>query len=74
MLVEVQRAKRFYDQCNEVIEHIKAQVDSIFSGAVVDDKADGEFEQSIQSEHAKSAPAPILARASRGDMDDDIPF
>ena len=32
MLVQVKLAKHYYDKCNQVIEHIKVQVESIFSG------------------------------------------
>jgi exonuclease VII small subunit len=78
MLMEVKRAKQFYDQCNEVIENIKSQVDSIFSGSVA--AGNDDFAEPIggraESAEGQQAAAEIATRrrAASSDTDDEIPF
>jgi exonuclease VII small subunit len=78
MLLEVKRAKQFYDQCNQVIENIKSQVDGIFSGSVTAGNNDSAEPISERAEgfDGQEAGAEIATRrrVARSDMDDEIPF
>lgn len=78
MLLEVKRAKQFYDQCNQVIENIKSQVDGIFSGSVTAGNNDSAepISERAESFDGQEAGAEIATRrrVARSDMDDEIPF
>jgi hypothetical protein len=77
MLVEVKRAKQHYDQCNQVIESIKAQVDSIFTGSVVTEPEFGgqivDTDPDDQKTGTSFAPSRRIARPAP-QTDDDMPF
>ncbi len=77
MLVEVKRAKQFYDQCNAVIENINSQVDSIFSGSVAVGNSDfvGQISERAENYEGQEAAAEATRRkVAPSDMDDEIPF
>jgi hypothetical protein len=78
MLTQVKLARRYYDQCNEVIENIKSQVESIFGGSVATDN-DDDFgatsnERAQKLENKKTTSGEVLHKQPRSDMDDEIPF
>jgi hypothetical protein len=74
MLVQVKRAKQHYDKCNQIIENIKSQVDSIFSGSIgLSKKEPRQGEGQIVTPRMDGDPAPRV-RISRDVDDDEIPF
>jgi hypothetical protein len=73
MLVEVQRAKQHYDECNQVIETIKAQIEGIFDGSVGFSKDAVEpAEERIVVR--RSADVTLQGRRQQPIDDDDMPF
>jgi hypothetical protein len=74
MLVQVKRAKQHYDKCNQIIENIKSQVDSIFSGSIgLSKKEPRQDESQIVTPRMDGGPAPRV-RISTDVDDDEIPF
>ena len=77
MLVEVQNAKRFYDDCTLVINRIKQQVDMIFADADTSDTAPRLASEVLSDPVDIAATKPVsIARSVRPQdhLDDDIPF
>src|SRR5262245_2107740 len=65
MLVEVKRAKDYYDKCSSVIEGIKAQVETLLGEP---NTAGGVEDPQLKPDQQRQS------KAKSSDMDDEIPF